>query len=117
MLASLGIAEFFAANAFGLATVLGAVFVWLLSHAWPAFNNVSQNPDGTPSFVGTWAKRGTAFLATWIVLLLLRRMGAAVPEQMVAEIGLFWTQFLEALVGAATSGTVIKLATTAPKKG
>jgi hypothetical protein len=115
--AGLGIGAFLATKALAIATILGAVIVAALSHFWPAFNDISQNPDGTPSFVGTWIKRGTAFLATWIVVVGLRKLGADAPAEMVAEIGLFWTQFLEALAGAVTSGVVFKIATTSPKKG
>ena len=115
--AGVGLGAFLATKALAIATILGSVLVAALSHFWPTFNDVSQNPDGTPSFVGTWIKRGTAFLATWFVVVLLRRFGAEAPPEMVAEIGLFWTQFLEALAGAVTSGVVFKLATTSPKKG
>lgn len=115
--AAFGIGTFLATNAFAVATVIGAMLVWGLSHFWPRFNDISQNADGSPSFIGTWVKRGTAFLATWLVLMALRWAGAEAPAQMVAEVGLFWTQLLEALAGAVTSGVVFKMATTSPKKG
>lgn len=117
MLASLGIGTFLTTNAVPLATVLGAIIIWAVSHLWPAFNDVSQNADGTPSLLGTWVKRGATFLATWLVVLVMGKFGATPPAQMVSEIGVFWAQLLEALAGAAVSGGVFKLATSSPKKG
>jgi hypothetical protein len=99
-----------------IATIGGSLAIMGLSKMWPGFNAISQNPDGTPNGVGTWAKRGATLLATWVLLMGLRVAGADAPPELVASVGIFWTQLFEALGGAITSGTIWKFATMRPKK-
>lgn len=104
------------AYAMPIAAFLGSGIVWLASHAWPAFHNLSVGPDGKATVLGTWAKRIALFLACWLVTLVLHIFGAAVPAALSQATGQSLGLLAEALGSATAAGAVYKLATSAPAK-
>lgn len=111
-----GLAALLTTYAIPIATFGGSAIVWGLSHLLPAFNAISMNADGTPSFIGTVAKYGSVIVASYLVILGDRVLGGTAPPDLQASVGAAWASILQALGAAVPAIGVFKLATTSPSK-